>query len=94
MIDKQNWENFQTLINRMGLTWECSQRSNKVVFMDLTITLTNGKITTKLFAKPMALHLYIPPSHVTLQVLRQVSFMVTSTESSCYALTNTILNAS
>ena len=61
MIDKQNWENFQTLINGMGLTWEFSHRSNEVVFMDLTITLTNGKITTKLFAKPLALHLYIPP---------------------------------
>ena len=50
------------LINGMGLTWEFSQRSNEVVFMDLTITLTNGKISTKLYAKPiMALHLYIPP---------------------------------
>ena len=29
--------------------------------MDLTITLTNGKITTKLYAKPMVLNLYIPP---------------------------------
>jgi hypothetical protein len=52
---------FQTLINGMGLTWEFSQRSNEAVFMDLTIMLTNGKITTKLYAKPMALHLYIPP---------------------------------
>ena len=60
-IDTQNWENFQTLINGMGLTWEFSQRSNEVVFMDLTISLTNGRIATKLFAKPMALHLYIPP---------------------------------
>jgi hypothetical protein len=51
---------FKMLINGMGLTWEFSQRSNEVVFMDLTITLTNGKISTKLYAKPMALHLYIP----------------------------------
>ena len=35
-IDTQNWENFQTLINGMGLTWEFSQRSNEVVFMDLS----------------------------------------------------------
>ena len=45
----------------MGLTWEFSERSNEVVFMDLTLKITNGKITTKLYAKPMALHLYIPP---------------------------------
>ncbi len=30
--------------------------------MDLTITLTNGKFSTKLYSKPMSLHLYIPPS--------------------------------
>lgn len=60
-INLQNWEQFQNLINSMGLMWELSQRSNEVVFMDLTITITNGKISTKLYAKPMALHLYIPP---------------------------------
>jgi hypothetical protein len=61
LIDNQNWVMFQSLINGMGLTWEFSQRSTEVVFMDLTITLTNGKISTKLYAKPLALHLYIPP---------------------------------
>ena len=44
------------------MAWELfSQQSNKVVFMDLTLTITNGKISTKLYAKPMVLHLYIPP---------------------------------
>ena len=56
-----NWTTFQTLINGMGLEWEFSPRSNEVNFMDLTITLSDGRLTTKLYAKPMALHLYIPP---------------------------------
>ena len=30
--------------------------------MDLTITITDGKISTTLYEKPMALHQYIPPS--------------------------------
>ena len=29
--------------------------------MDLTISITNGKISTSLFEKPLNLHLYIPP---------------------------------
>ena len=61
LIDQQHWEHFQHLINNMGLQWEFSQRSNEVVFMDLSLTITNGRIATSLYAKPMALHLYIPP---------------------------------
>ena len=30
--------------------------------MDLTITLENGRFNTAIYAKPMALHLYIPPT--------------------------------
>ena len=60
--DNDNWTTFQNTINTMGLTWEFSPRSNTVNFMDIVITLTNGKFTTKLNSKPSALHLYIPPS--------------------------------
>ena len=60
--DTQNWETFQNIINDMGLKWEFSARSNTVTFMDLNINLRNGKIYTSLHAKPMALHLYIPPT--------------------------------
>lgn len=56
------WESFQQLVNSMGLTWEFSPRSNSVVFMDLNITLHEGRLLTSLYSKPMALHLYIPPS--------------------------------
>ena len=53
--DNDNWTTFQNTINTMGLTWEFSPRSNTVNFMDIVITLTNGKFTTKLYSKPSAL---------------------------------------
>ena len=43
------------------LTWEFEDPSDKVNFMDLTITIQNGHISTSLFEKPLNLHLYIPP---------------------------------
>ena len=47
--------------NYPGLTWEFNAPTNKVDFMDLTISITNGQISTSLFEKPLNLHLYIPP---------------------------------
>ena len=44
-----------------GLTWEFEDPSDKVNFMDLTITIQNGHVSTSLFEKPLNLHLYIPP---------------------------------
>lgn len=61
-VDTYHWDAFQSIINAMGLTWEFSPRSHTVNFMDLVITLDAGKLSTRLYAKPMALHLYIPPS--------------------------------
>jgi hypothetical protein len=46
----------------MGLTWDFTERSHTTVFMDLTITLQNCRFSTSIYAKPMSLHLYIPPS--------------------------------
>jgi hypothetical protein len=60
-IDKNNWLNFQTCLNNSGLKWVFSKRSDEVVFMDLWLKIEGKKIVTSLFAKPMALHLYIPP---------------------------------
>ena len=60
--DEQQWESFQNIINAMGLTWEFSPRSHAVTFMDLNVTLSDGRISTSLYAKPMALHLYLPPT--------------------------------
>jgi len=59
--DTENWDTFTKLVNAMGLQWEFSPRSNKVTFMDLNIHLENGRLYTSLYAKPNALHLYIPP---------------------------------
>ena len=47
--------------NYPGLTWEFNPPSDKVDFMDLTISIHKGKITTSLFEKPLNLQLYIPP---------------------------------
>ena len=60
--DDIQWNLFQDLINNMGLTWEFSKRSSDITFMDLNIHLRRGRIFTSLYSKPMALHLYIPPS--------------------------------
>ena len=61
-INKRLWDEFtKSMNNSPGLTWEFNKPSNKVDFMDLTISIHNGKITTSLFEKPLNLHLYIPP---------------------------------
>ena len=61
-INLQLWEEFTTCMNNYpGLSWEFNARTSKVDFMDLTISITNGNISTSLFEKPLNLHLYIPP---------------------------------
>ena len=47
--------------NYPGLTWEFNTTTNKVDFMDLAISITNGNISTSLYEKPLNLHFYIPP---------------------------------
>ena len=60
--DAQLWDEFKQSMNAFpGLTWEFEDPSDKVNFMDLTITIKNGHISTSLFEKPLNLHLYIPP---------------------------------
>ena len=56
------WDQFtKSMNNYPGLTWEFNVPSDKVDFMDLTISIKNGQISTSLFEKPLNLHLYIPP---------------------------------
>ena len=58
----QLWDEFKQYMNAFpGLTWEFEDPSDKVNFMDLTITIKNGHVSTSLFEKPLNLHLYIPP---------------------------------
>ena len=47
--------------NYHGITWEFSDRLNKVDYLDVTISINNGKITLDLFEKALNLCLYIPP---------------------------------
>ena len=61
-INAHLWDNFtKSMNNYPGLTWEFNAPSDKVDFMDLTISIKNGQISTSLFEKPLNLHLYIPP---------------------------------
>ena len=61
--DEAEWKAFQDTMNTWGkLRWIVSERSTTVDFLDLTLSLENGHITTKTFQKPMNLYLYIPPT--------------------------------
>ncbi len=40
---------------------EFEEPSHEVTYLDLTITLKRGRISTKTYQKPMNLYLYIPP---------------------------------
>ena len=62
IIDELEWSNFKKLINSMGLTWDFTERSTTTIFMDLKISIMNGRFSTTIYSKPMSLHLYIPPS--------------------------------
>ena len=56
------WEEFKDSMNTFpGLTWEFEDTSDKANFMDMTVTIKNGHISTSLFEKQLNLHLYIPP---------------------------------
>eukprot|EP00957_Ditylum_brightwellii_P085513 6504111-Ditylum_brightwellii.AAC.1 len=44
-----------------GLEWEVIESNTSAVFMDLTISIKNGKIHTTRFEKSLNLYLYIPP---------------------------------
>ena len=61
-INSQLWDEFTASMNNYpGLTWEFNTPTNKVIFLDLTISITNGNISTSLYKKLLTLHLYIPP---------------------------------
>ena len=55
------WEAFKASLNVDILEWDCSKRSKSVIFLDLVISISeNSTIVTRLYEKPMNLHLYIP----------------------------------
>ena len=57
------WQQFQNAMNsNTGLTWDFSELSQSVNFLDLTITLNQGIITTTLFEKELNLQSLHPPT--------------------------------
>ena len=58
-----------------GLTWDFSEQSKTVDFMDMTITIKNSNmIEATLFEKRLNLHLYIPHILPTLQGYSQIVY--------------------
>ena len=56
------WNDFKGVINSRCLEWEFTERQLSAQFLDLTLTIDNtGRIKTRLYEKPMALYLFIPP---------------------------------
>jgi hypothetical protein len=59
--DDQNWTAFQEAMLFGKLTCEFSERTTSVNFLDMTLTLDNNRVLTRLYEKPLNLYLYIPP---------------------------------
>ena len=60
--NQRHWDAFLDDLNSAkGLKWETSDKSRQVDYMDLTISISKGRIVTTLFEKPSNRHLYIPP---------------------------------
>ncbi len=58
-----DWARFKTTVGNFGtLTWEFSELTNTLPFLDIQITIDNGIITTRLYEKALNLYLYLPPS--------------------------------
>eukprot|EP00957_Ditylum_brightwellii_P131737 10046998-Ditylum_brightwellii.AAC.1 len=60
--EETEWRAFRMLLNMwFGMEWTFELANTSANFMDLAITIKNGKITTKLYEKSLNLYLYIPP---------------------------------
>jgi hypothetical protein len=67
ITDHQHWLTFQSTINNFPSTtaqqliWDFSARCTSINFLDLSITLISGKVSTCLYEKVLNLYLYLPP---------------------------------
>jgi hypothetical protein len=64
-VDSQNatWDEFKQSLDQFGqLHWTLGNPTTSTNFLDLQISISNGKIHTKTFQKPLNLYLYIPPT--------------------------------
>jgi hypothetical protein len=60
--DDDTFQQFCSIMNDYhSLRWEHGDRSLQVNFMDLTISIRDGRIQTTLYRKALNLYLYIPP---------------------------------
>jgi len=61
-IQDQQWDAFTNELNNFGLLrWNTEPLSTSTTFLDLTLSIVNGKIISKTYQKPLNLYLYIPP---------------------------------
>jgi len=61
-IQDQQWDAFTNELNNFGsLRWNTEPLSTSTTFLDLTLSIVNGKIISKTYQKPLNLYLYIPP---------------------------------
>jgi len=51
---------FKTSLQQFHLSWEINQPSNTVNYLDITLTINNGQISSDLFEKKLHLYLYLP----------------------------------
>ena len=59
----EDLQDFKTDVNNYGLLkWDIGHPSKSVNYLDLTVTIVNGRIETKTYLKPLNLHQYIPPN--------------------------------
>lgn len=62
IADAALWTNFQRAFSSFGrLSWDFSSRAPSADFLDLTVTITNGRVETCLYEKALNLYLYLPP---------------------------------
>ena len=60
--DRNNWINFQRDIQSYhGIEWTFSSLTNSVYFLDTTLTILDGNISTTLYEKALNPYLYISP---------------------------------
>ena len=60
--DRRLWSEFERDMNGChGLIWDCESPTTTVNFMDMTISIVNGRLSTTLYEKKANLYLYIPP---------------------------------
>jgi hypothetical protein len=56
------WSNFNKNLNQFGsLRWNVEPLTTSSTFLDLSLSIKDGQITTATFQKPLNLYLYTPP---------------------------------